>query len=307
MNPYAQLILIASLTVIVAAPILFGAVGGWRSRSVASTAAASPAGPWRWQRTFHSSLLYALSFSLIFFIQELFLVVPKALTPGLRATLYHNNHNWTGDNPLAHLFQGTGALAILLTALGFVAWLKLRPPRTEAVRLFAIWMAFHGFFQSLPQVVVGAVVPQNDVGMAFGYLQLADTTKLVAGLIALVVIAALATRFAAPLLALARDPAEVATPGRRSGFMFRMATLPALLALPLIVAMRVPGSLDQVAIVPVAEFVIGVFWLQGYAWCVQPRGVGQAEPASSIWGALSLVIAQLLIFQFALRPGIAFY
>ena len=176
MNPYAQLILIASLTVIVAAPILFGAIGVWRSRSVASAAAAS--GPWRWQRTLHSSLLYALSFSLIFFIQELFLVVPKALTPGLRATLYHNNHNWTGDNPLAHLFQGTGALAILLTALGFVAWLKLRPPRTETARLFAIWMAFHGFFQSLPQVVVGAVLPQNDVGMAFGYLQWADTTKL---------------------------------------------------------------------------------------------------------------------------------
>ncbi|WP_051884949.1 hypothetical protein [Lysobacter antibioticus] len=305
MNPYAQLILIASLTVIVAAPILFGAIGVWRSRSVASAAAAS--GPWRWQRTLHSSLLYALSFSLIFFIQELFLVVPKALTPGLRATLYHNNHNWTGDNPLAHLFQGTGALAILLTALGFVAWLKLRPPRTETARLFAIWMAFHGFFQSLPQVVVGAVLPQNDVGMAFGYLQWADTTKLVAGLIALVVIAAIAIRFAAPLLALARDPAEVATPGRRSGFMFRMATLPALLALPLIVAMRVPGSLDQVAIVPVAEFVIGVFWLQAYAWCAQPRRIGQAEPASSIAGVLSLVIAQLLIFQFALRPGIAFY
>jgi hypothetical protein len=56
-------------------------------------------------------LLYTLAFNLTFFIQELFLVVPKALTPGLRPTLFHNNHLWQGEHPLASLFQGTGALA----------------------------------------------------------------------------------------------------------------------------------------------------------------------------------------------------
>lgn len=307
MSPYAQPILIASLISTIAAPILLGSIGLWRSRIAASSVPASPAGPWRWLRTLHSGLLYALCFSLIFFIQELFLVVPKALTPGLRATLYHNNHHWTGDNPLAHLFQGTGALAIALTALGFVAWLRLRPPRTATWRLFAIWMAFHGFFQSLPQVVVGAVVPQNDVGMAFGYLQLTDISKFVAGLIALAVIAAIAIRFVAPLLSLAQDPAEIATPGRRSGFVFRIATLPALLALPLIIAMRVPGSLDQVAIVPVAEFVIGLFWIQTSAWCTSHRLREIVAPPRSAWGPLIAVAALLLIFQTVLRPGIGFF
>ncbi|MGJ7901768.1 hypothetical protein [Lysobacter sp. 1R34A] len=306
MSPYAQPILITSLATTIAAPILLGLIGLWRSRT-ASSEPASPAGPWRWQRTLHSGLLYALCFSLIFFIQELFLVVPKALTPGLRATLYHNNHNWTGDNPLAHLFQGTGALAIALTALGFVVWLRSRPPRTATWRLFAIWMAFHGFFQSLPQIVVGAVLPQNDVGMAFGYLQLTDASKFVAGLIALVVIAAIAIRFVAPLLALAQDPAEIATPGRRSGFIFRIATLPALLALPLIIAMRVPGSVDQVAIVPVAEFVIGLFWIQASAWCASYRLHETVTAPRSSWGPLIAVAALLLIFQTVLRPGIAFF
>ena len=74
-----------------------------------------------------SGLLYTLAFNLTFFIQELFLVVPKALTPGLRPTLYHNNHNWEGDHPLERLFQGTGALAIFLTGLVF-AWLAQRGP-----------------------------------------------------------------------------------------------------------------------------------------------------------------------------------
>jgi hypothetical protein len=37
--------------------------------------------------TLSSALLYSLAFNLTFFIQELLLVVPKALTPGLHPTL----------------------------------------------------------------------------------------------------------------------------------------------------------------------------------------------------------------------------
>ena len=66
-----------------------------------------------WQPMVHSMLAYALAFNLTFFIQELFLVLPKAMVPDLTATLFHNNHDWTGTAPIAELFQGTGALAIL--------------------------------------------------------------------------------------------------------------------------------------------------------------------------------------------------
>ena len=69
-----------------------------------------------WRLVVSSTLLYTLAFNLTFFIQELFLVVPKALTPDLRPTLYHNNHLWQGENPIAHLLQGTGALAIFISA-----------------------------------------------------------------------------------------------------------------------------------------------------------------------------------------------
>ena len=127
---------------------------------------------WNWRLSINSALLYALAFNLIFFIQELFLVLPKALTPGLRPTLFHNNHSWQGENPLASLFQGTSALAIFLTAVACALLLRRRPDRSVALRLFLIWMAYNGFFQSLPQVVIGAINPQNDVGMAMDYLGL---------------------------------------------------------------------------------------------------------------------------------------
>lgn len=304
MNASTAFVAYASLFAVVVAPLMFGLYGLLRgSRGPAPP----PRGPWDWRLSINSAALYAFSFSLIFFIQELFLVLPKALTPGLRPTLFHNNHHWDGDNPLARLFQGTGALAILLTAIAFSLWFKLRPPRSATLRLFVLWTAFHGYFQSLPQIVVGSVLPQNDVGMAFEYLQLSGAVKLALAVIALPTIVYLATRFARPLLELASHGGDVATAARRGGFMLRTATLPALLALPVIILMRVPGSLDQVAIVPVAEFVIGVFWLQACAWCIKPKRIAQAEPAQSVLGPALAVIAQLLIFQLALRPGVAFF
>ena len=54
-----------------------------------------------WQPIVHSMLAFVLAFNLTFFIQELFLVLPKSMAPGLTATLFHNNHDWTGSNPIA--------------------------------------------------------------------------------------------------------------------------------------------------------------------------------------------------------------
>src|SRR6202020_3195568 len=106
--------------------------------------AADEAPNWNWELAITSALLYALAFNLVFFIQELFLVLPKALTPGLRPTLFHNNHRWEGENPLVGLLQGTGALAILITGLICAFLLKRRVGRSSAARLFLVWMIFNG-------------------------------------------------------------------------------------------------------------------------------------------------------------------
>jgi hypothetical protein len=257
--------------------------------------------------TVSSTLLYALAFSVVFFIQELFLVLPKALTPDLRPTLFHNNHDWDGDNPLASLFQGTGALASAITAVAFALWLKHRPPSVSAVRLFVIWMMFHGFFQSLPQVVVGAIYPPNDVGMAMDYLHLTPAAKSVAAFIALALIAVIAVRLTQPLLELARTPANIDSAGKRTRFVFRVATLPALLALPLIILFRIPGTVDQVVIVPLAVTVIGISWIQAAAWCVTAARPGSASPVRSLRYPFVALVVLFLVFQLVLRPGIAFY
>ena len=241
-----------------------------------------------------SALLYTLAFNLTFFIQELFLVVPKALTPGLRPTLFHNNHTWEGDNPLASLFQGTGALATIIS--GAICLLLLRGDRigSTTLRLFLIWMAFHGFFQALPQFVIGALVPGNDVGMAMDYFHMSQTAKWIAASVALAAIVPIASRLARHLLGL-------------SNSLLTIATVPALAAIPLIIAFRVPREMLEVLLPPVLVTIVGIAAIHGTAWRVRGTSVArEAEPVSIAY-PLVAVVALLLVFQLVLRPGIRFY
>lgn len=306
MTQSTRIVAAAAALIMVTGPIALGLLGVIRNRRPAPAGSPDRVPP-DWKLTINSASLYALTFSVIFFIQELFLVLPKALTPGLHATLFHNDHHWVGSNPLARLFQGTGALAILLTAIACAWWLKRRPPRSVTLRLCAIWMTFNGFFQSLPQVVLGAVFPANDVGMAMSYLHLAPAVRVTAALLALAAIALIGCWLTRPVLQLARHANEIDTGSRRTRFIFRAATLPALIAVPVIVLFRVPGTIDQVVIVPVAVTLIGISWLQASAWSVESASPGEAAPGRSILYPLNALVVLFLIFQLVLRRGIDFF
>jgi hypothetical protein len=311
-HPNGALIVIAVALVLGAGPLLLGLAGLISARR--GTAEAAPAKRWNWKLTVTSALLYTLAFNSIFFIQELFLVLPKALTPGLRPTLFHNNHTWEGDNPLASLFQGTGALATFLTATVCGLLLRRGWGRSATIRLFLIWMTYNGFLQSLPQVVVGAINPGNDVGMAMDYFGLSALAKTGAALVALAAIPAIGLWLARPLLSLAEEPADVAGAGARTRFVFQVATLPALVAIVLIIPFRVPRELIEVVVVPFVVTIVGIAWIQAGAWrvssVVSAGGGIKAQDAPgtvSIAHPLIAVLILLLVFQLVLRPGIHFY
>lgn len=305
MRPDAGLVLWIFALFVFGGPLVL-AIVGWRWNRPAASAAPPPAQQWNWRLTVASTLLYVLAFNLVFFVQELFLVLPKALTPGLHPVLFHNNHDWTGDNPVARLLQGTGALAIVL--VGLAAWIWVRRPagRSTTLRLFLIWVAFHGLFEALPQGVVGAILPGNDVGMAMDYLRFPPPIMLACALEAMAAMAFLGAGLAGPLLGLAGAAADLDTPARRHGFLFRTATLPALIGMPLILPFRVPGSMDQVVLVPVAVTIIGILWVQaGASLAVADGPLSPRKPASILIPLATLAIL-LLVFQLVLRPGIAF-
>lgn len=253
-----------------------------------------PSAHWDWKLTVLSALLYVLAFNLTFFIQELFLVLPKALTPGLRPTLFHNNHTWEGVNPLASLFQGTGALATLASGISCALLLRRGIGQSASIRLFLFWMAYSGLFMALPQIVIGAISDQSDLGMFMGYFRLGPGAKVILALIALALIPC-AAGWLGTLL-----------PGR-GRFVSRIATLPALLALPVITLFRIPREWIEVLMVPVVVSFIGLAWIQAGAWRSRTSANHAPSASMSLAWTLGAVVCLLLLFQLVLRPGIRFY
>jgi hypothetical protein len=302
MRPDAALVLWIGALAAFGAPLVFGLAGLFGRAPPAS----GPRLNWDLRLSAASCLHYVLAFNLVFIVQEIFLVAPKAMTPGLHPVLFHNNHNWTGDNPLASLFQGTGALAILLVGLTALAWLERQPPADLNLRLPAFWVAFQGVFQSLPQVVAGSALPQNDVGMAMDYLRLAPAAMLAAGVIALASMAAVGIALSRSVLELADDPARIGSRGRRTAFAFQAATLPAVLGTLLVLPFRIPGSPDQVVLVPVMVALIGIAWVQAFAWRASQVRPAPVTGRPSLVLPLAALAVVLALFQLVLRPGIAF-
>lgn len=255
--------------------------------------------PWRWGPCVASGLLHALAFNLTFFVQELFLVVPKALTPGLRPTLFHNNHTWEGDNPLAALFQGTGVLAILVSGL-LCATAVRRAHHRPAIALLLIWMAFNGAFQALPQIVIGAMHPGSDVGMAFGYLELGTAARVILAGAALAAMPFVGLWVARQVLALL----DATTP--HAAAIARIVTIPACLAIALIVAFRVPRELVEVLAPPIVVTVVGTGCVQAVSrhvrHVVHRGGFSSISPTGP---AIALAVLWLF-FHLVLRPGIQF-
>lgn len=297
-------LLIAVALILVAGPLLLGFAGMMRTRRDAD--ATQPGTPWDWRLSVASALLYAIAFNLTFFIQELFLVLPKALIPGLHPTLFHNNHNWQGSNPLAYLFQGTGALATMVS--GIICALLLRYGRRQSitVRLFLIWMTYTGFFLALPQLVIAALLPGNDVGLALDYLRVGAIGKTALALLALCIMPPIALALRRPVLGLAWDMRQLAGGVARSRFLFQTATAPAVAAILLIIPFRIPRDIIEVVVLPVVVTLIGTAWLQAGAWAVSALTPG-ARRTVRVAGPLIVLLLLLMVFQWVLRPGISFY
>lgn len=293
--------------VLAVGPVLLGLFGAFGPKRVAAAAGADAHAPWNWRLTALSMLLFVLAFNLTFFLQELFLVLPKAVTPGIRAVLFHNNHSWQGDHPLARLFQGTGAVATVLAALACAWLLRRSATRPPATRLFLIWMSYCGFFMALPQVAVGALSGGSDLGMAMDYLGLGAAVKAALALVALALIPPLALWLDRQMLELAGDPARIATRGARARFVLQTAVVPAFAAILPIVAFRVPREWVEVVMPPLVVAWIGTVWMLAGAWRIDNARAGGRAGEISLARPLIAVLLLLLIFQCMLRPGIRFY
>lgn len=249
-----------------------------------------------------SMLLCIIAFNLTFLIQEVFLVLPKALV-GLRPTLFHNDHKWAGSAPIAELFEGTGAVAILITGVTSKA-LADRQKATSAVTLLMLWMGFEGLFQSLPQFVLGAMLPGNDVGRAYAYLHLSVVAQAFIAAAALTAIPLAGLWVGRSFLSIGADHGDWRS---RTAFLAQFAAIPALCSVPFIVPFRIPREAVEVVLLPLLVNAMGAAWVLAAAW-IPPDPSAIPEPVfRRVWPASFAVLLLLAFFQLVLRHGMRFY
>lgn len=259
-----------------------------------------------WQLLVLSTLLCTLAFNLTFFIQEFFLVLPKALVPGLHPILYHNDHQWTGTARIAELFQGSGAVAILISGLLFKLLFE-RIRSGSVMSLFTLWMALEGLFQALPQFVVGALLPGNDVGRAYAYLHLDGLVRVAIALLAMLAIPAAGIWLGRSFLSLSPDPVAVKSWRGRTTVLVRLVAIPALAAVPLIVLFRVPREIVEVLLLPLLVTLMAAGWVLAAAWIPGAFRYRGSPPSRPVLGTCAITLLLLAVFQLVLRHGIRFY
>jgi len=257
-----------------------------------------------WRPVVHSLLAYVLAFNLTFFLQELFLA-------SSRNCFLSCPRRWCrgcSRRCCTIIIAGsarrrslTCALAILLSGLLFAA-IASRQARPS---FFVLWMAFHGLFQSLPQFVVGAISEHQDVGRAYDYLVFGWRGEAVLALAALAAIPVAGQWLGARFLSTAWEAGQVDNRASRFGYLLRLAGMPALAAIPIIILYRVPREPIEVLAPPVLVALLGCGWLQLAAFAAGPivaKGKAPDRLVSLLVGAAGL----LAFFQLVLRPGISF-
>ncbi len=299
-----QVVLIAAVFV---GPIVLAILGVVRGRSTQAAQVSRETQSTRalaWPRIINSAVLYALAFNLIFFFQELFLVLPKAVMPGLRPTLFHNDHSWEGTHPAVDLAQGSGALAIFIIGLIFVLVFSRVRHSTGLFKPFALWMAYHGLVQSFPQIIFAVLDPGTDVGQALGYLNVGETLGILISVIAIAAVVVLGLWLTRPLLEMSPSASILEKPRSRTTFIFQIGTLASVLGAMLLFPFRVP--LNDLA--PIVLIFFAMPWALANAWRTKKvQVIGNVSNEKISWVPIGLLVVLLAIFQLVLARRVAFF
>jgi hypothetical protein len=282
-------------------PFVWGLYGYITTRKLAKPVTSSPnvsAAP----VVINSAVLYALAFNIIFFIQELFLALGKKWL-GLKAYLYHNNHNWEGQHSMDQLAQGLGAAAIFICAVICLFIARRIRLSTHWLQLFFLWMAFQGFAQSLPQFMTASSAPDTDTGQAFSYLAISNSVGLAICVASIILMLLTGIAFSQYLLQLAPAANNTDHPSGRFTYLFRIAVAAAIIGIVFIIPFRImPWSR---AAAPIFVTLLSVPMVWAHAWKIKDVVPINSNVNKKIFAwPIILLITLLLIFQLILAKGV---
>ena len=253
----------------------------------------------------NSAVFFALAFNIIFFLQEVFLVLGKKAI-GLQSFLYHNNHTWVGEHPMASLMQGSGALAIFLIGLTCLVVFRFIRNSRSIWKLFVLWLAFHGLIQSIPQVTIGYLSPGTDVGQALvGYLNLNQALLIILSIASVTLVALLCIWFSRYLLEFAPTDTDLNNPKVKLRYIRYIAVGAAIIGSLLVIPFRIP-PISQAA-TPFIVSTVSIPWIwAASASSKAVRGTSNRINEKIYLGPIVFLVLLLIFFQLVLAPGVEF-
>lgn len=290
-------IVFASLVIV---PIVWGIVNLFKYKGLTA-----PKFAIRYPTMINSAVFFALAFNIIFFLQEVFLVLGKKAL-GLQSFLYHNNHTWVGEHPMASLMQGSGALGIFLIGLLCLAIFQFIRNSGSIWKLFLFWMAFHGLIQSIPQVIIGYLNPGTDVGQALvGYLKLSEPLLISLSIVSAIAMALLCIWFSKLLLEFAPVDADLNHPKVKLKYIRYIAVGAAIIGSIFVVPFRILPMGQAVT-----PFIVSAFSIP-WIWAASARSRPIRHVPNSInekvaWSPVLLLLLLLIFFRWVLVPGVEF-
>ena len=288
------------ITILLVGPILWG----WRNW-VKYRGPSVPKHIANYTTLINSAVLYALAFNLIFFLQELFLVLGKKAL-GLKAFLYHNDHKWVGEHPFTLLMQGSGAAAIFLIGLICLLIFRFIPYTKSIWKLFVLWLAFHGLIQSIPQVMVAYFDPNTDVGEALvGYLNLSQPFLIILAITSITAIAVISIWFSRQLLEFVSGDVDLNNPKVKFKYIRFIAVGAGIMGSILVVPFRIP-PIGQ-AFTPFIVLVFSIPWVWSAAAVSKPITHTSNRINEKIYlSPIVLLVLLLILFRMVLAPGLEF-
>lgn len=257
-----------------------------------------------WKSIINLSIIYALAFNIVFFIQELFLALGKSWL-GLTAYLYHNNHGWDGDHPMTALMQGSGALSILIFGVlmfGLFHWIKLKS-YSRLLKMFVWWLGFQGFVQALPQLQTAFLATNTDVGQAMSYMNIGSTPGfIIALLVTILLVLCIKMNFNQLIILGLVNNENTKSQFRHVLFL---VIVPTFLGCIFIIPFRI-YPWDR-AVMPFMSAITWMPWMLGFSLVKINRPTKFTQMLES--GNLVLVVGYvflLLFFQLILAPGVVF-
>jgi len=258
-----------------------------------------------WLRLLNLTVLFAVTFNLVYFIHESALVVAGAWL-GNDPVLFHNNMHFTNlTTPTQSLAFAAGPVAVFMAGwLSLVLYFMLR--QSNAVfKYFAFWFAYHGLWLFLGQTPEMAFSSHNDLARGLAVLNLSPSLRMlitIGGVIGLILVGIFATQ---PLLATALSNEEAATAINRRRLILKCGILPWLLGSLLIIPFRLP-QWERVFLPLFGGVPLLLTWL--YAGRSKNIfAVPHALAQKVNWSGIVALVVVFGFFRFVLAPGVPAY